>query len=53
MDIEDFAFGFFIIIGGIMIFALVSLGIYATIVDINKNNNTNGYQKCICEKVEK
>ena len=50
MDIEDFAFGFFLIIGGIMIFALVSLGIYATIVDINKNEND--YQKCICEKVE-
>ena len=51
MDIDDFAFGFFIIFAGIMIFALVLLGIYATIVDINKNN-TNGYQKCICEKVE-
>lgn len=52
MDIEDFAFGSFIMIGGIMILALVSLGIYATTFDINKNNNTNSYQKCICEKVE-
>lgn len=52
MDIEDFAFGSFLIIGGITIFTLVLLGICATIVDINKNNNTNSYQKCICEKVE-
>ena len=50
MDIEDFAFGLFLIIVGILIFALVTLGIYATIVDINKNKND--YQKCICQKVE-
>ena len=52
MDIEDFAFGFFLIFGTILIFALVSLGIYATIKDINRDNNTNDYQKCICQKVE-
>ena len=53
MDIEDFALGgSFLIIGGITIIALVILGIYATTVDINKNNNTNSYQKCICKKVE-
>lgn len=52
MDIEDFAFGFFLIFGGILIFALVSLGIYASIKEINRDNNINGYQKCICEKVE-
>lgn len=50
MDIDDFVFGFFPIIGGIMILALVLLGIYTTIVDINKN--INDYQKCICQKVE-
>ena len=52
MDIEDFAFGSFLIIGGITIIALVILGIYATTFDINKNDNTNSYQKCICKKVE-
>lgn len=52
MDIEDFEIETFLIIGGIMIFTLVLLGICATIFDINKNNNTNSYQKCICKKVE-
>lgn len=50
MDIEDFAFGVFLTIGGILIFVLATLGIYAAIVDINKN--TNDYQKCICQKIE-
>lgn len=43
MDIEDFAFGFFLTFGAILIFSLVVLF---------RDNNINGYQKCICEKVE-
>ena len=38
----------FLTIGGVLIFVLATLGIYAAIVDINKN--TNDYQKCICQK---
>ena len=52
MDIEDLGFGCLIILMAIFILALVGIGIYAIIQDINKNNNENNYQKCICENVK-
>ena len=55
MDIEDLGFGCLITLFTIFILALVGIGIYAAIQDINKNdnnNNENNYQKCICENVK-
>ena len=48
-DIQDVLFGYFIAVGITLIGILVVLGVYATVHQIN---NTNYYQKCICEKVD-
>ena len=52
MDFEDFAFSLALVIYIIFVCLLVILIGAFIIKDINTDNNTNNYQKCICEKVE-